>query len=228
MRWASALSQEARLEDAVVETARSIREALGEVGPDLVAAFVSAHHRPAYVRLGELLRRELPGSLVLGCTAFGVIGAGHEVEGEPALSLTAASLPGVTLEPFRVEQLPAGTPEELRRAFGIRAARPHLLLLADPLTLDAQAFAQAARACGVRPATGASWDDLFTQVLLERIEPARQPITGENPRSGSASRKPSSRPEWTGASSKPFAAAGPGTGRAAACPGANSPTGPNA
>ncbi len=42
----------------------------------------------------------------------------------------------------------------------------------DPLTLDAQAFAQAARACGVRPATGASWDDLFTQVLLERIEPA--------------------------------------------------------
>jgi elongation factor P--(R)-beta-lysine ligase len=42
----------------------------------------------------------------------------------------------------------------------------------DPLTLDAQAFAQAARACGVRPAPDASWDDLFTQVLLERIEPA--------------------------------------------------------
>jgi lysyl-tRNA synthetase class 2 len=42
----------------------------------------------------------------------------------------------------------------------------------DPLVLDAQAFAQAARACGVRPAAGASWDDLFTQVLLERIEPA--------------------------------------------------------
>src|SRR5207302_10405856 len=42
----------------------------------------------------------------------------------------------------------------------------------DPFTLDAQAFAQAARACGVRPATGAWCDDLFTQVLLERIEPA--------------------------------------------------------
>jgi lysyl-tRNA synthetase class 2 len=42
----------------------------------------------------------------------------------------------------------------------------------DPLPLDADAFAQAARACGVRPAAGASWDDLFTQVLLERIEPA--------------------------------------------------------
>ena len=42
----------------------------------------------------------------------------------------------------------------------------------DPLPLDAEAFAQAARACGVRPAVEASWDDLFTQVLLERIEPA--------------------------------------------------------
>src|SRR5690348_2858867 len=42
----------------------------------------------------------------------------------------------------------------------------------DPLPLDADAFAQAARACGVRPAAGASWDDVFTQVLLERIEPA--------------------------------------------------------
>ncbi|MFL5292269.1 MAG: FIST N-terminal domain-containing protein [Myxococcales bacterium] len=139
MRWASALSQKARLEDAMVEAATSIRAALGEVSPDLVAAFVSAHHRPAYVRLSELIRRELPGSFVLGCTAFGVIGAGREVEGEPALSLTAASLPGVELQPFRVEKLPrAGvTAEELRKEFGIRAARPHLLLLADPLTVDA-------------------------------------------------------------------------------------------
>src|SRR3989454_185405 len=42
----------------------------------------------------------------------------------------------------------------------------------DPIALDAGAFTQAARACGVRPAPGASWDDLFTQVLLEKIEPA--------------------------------------------------------
>src|SRR5207253_839032 len=42
----------------------------------------------------------------------------------------------------------------------------------DPLPLDAQAFAQAARACGVPPPEGASWDDLFTLLLLERVEPA--------------------------------------------------------
>jgi lysyl-tRNA synthetase class 2 len=41
----------------------------------------------------------------------------------------------------------------------------------DPLPLDAEAFTQASRAAGVRPAQGASWDDVFTQVLLEKIEP---------------------------------------------------------
>src|SRR5260221_6023027 len=41
----------------------------------------------------------------------------------------------------------------------------------DPLPLDGEAFAQAARAAGVRPPEGASWDDVFTQVLLDKIEP---------------------------------------------------------
>jgi lysyl-tRNA synthetase class 2 len=41
----------------------------------------------------------------------------------------------------------------------------------DPLPLDADAFSQAARAAGVRPAERASWDDVFTQVLMEKVEP---------------------------------------------------------
>jgi lysyl-tRNA synthetase class 2 len=42
----------------------------------------------------------------------------------------------------------------------------------DPLPLDADALAQAARTVGVRPSPGAAWDDVFTQVLLEKVEPA--------------------------------------------------------
>ena len=42
----------------------------------------------------------------------------------------------------------------------------------DPLPLDTDALAQAARTVGVRPSPGASWDDLFAQVLLEKVEPA--------------------------------------------------------
>ena len=41
----------------------------------------------------------------------------------------------------------------------------------DPLPLDADALAQAARTVGVRPAADAAWDDVFTQVLLEKVEP---------------------------------------------------------
>jgi lysyl-tRNA synthetase class 2 len=41
----------------------------------------------------------------------------------------------------------------------------------DPLPLDADAFSQAARAAGVHPSDGASWDEVFTQVLLEKVEP---------------------------------------------------------
>jgi lysyl-tRNA synthetase class 2 len=40
----------------------------------------------------------------------------------------------------------------------------------DPFPLDAEALAQAARTVGVRPAS-ASWDDLFTQILIDKVEP---------------------------------------------------------
>jgi lysyl-tRNA synthetase class 2 len=42
----------------------------------------------------------------------------------------------------------------------------------DPLPLDAAALAQAARTVGVRPAPGSSWDDVFAQILVHRVEPA--------------------------------------------------------
>lgn len=42
----------------------------------------------------------------------------------------------------------------------------------DPMPLDADALAQAARTVGVRPPAGASWDDVFAQVLVQVVEPA--------------------------------------------------------
>lgn len=42
----------------------------------------------------------------------------------------------------------------------------------DPLPLDAEALRQAARTVGVRISEGSSWDDGFTQVLIELVEPA--------------------------------------------------------
>ena len=41
----------------------------------------------------------------------------------------------------------------------------------DPLPLDAEGLRKAARGAGVRVPEAAGWDDAFTQVLLEKIEP---------------------------------------------------------
>jgi lysyl-tRNA synthetase class 2 len=41
----------------------------------------------------------------------------------------------------------------------------------DPLPLDAASMIQAGRSAGVRISEGTSWDDAFTQVLLEKVEP---------------------------------------------------------
>ena len=42
----------------------------------------------------------------------------------------------------------------------------------DPLALpDVEALRQAARTVGVRPSPGGSWDDVFAQLLVEKVEP---------------------------------------------------------
>jgi small ligand-binding sensory domain FIST len=144
MRWASALSEIERTSDAVAAAAAEVVRELRGDAPDLVIAFASPHHRPGYPRLADLIAAELPDALLVGCSGGGIIGAGHEVEEAPALSLTAASLPGVSLQPFHVEQEdlpPAGAPDSAwREVIPLRAARPQFLVLADPMTIDAPAL----------------------------------------------------------------------------------------
>src|SRR5207244_10498575 len=127
----------------VGDAAAEIRRGLAGASPDLVIAFVSPHHLDGSTRLPEQVQAALPGALLGGCTGGGIIGAGHEVEDAPALSLTAASLPGVRLTPFHLEQqeLPeSADPQEWRDAIDVDpATRPDFLLLADPLTVDAAA-----------------------------------------------------------------------------------------
>jgi small ligand-binding sensory domain FIST len=146
MRWASALSCALDATSAFAEAAATLDAQLGGERPDLLLAFVSPHHADRCETLSGLARRRFPGALLAGCTGGGVIGGAHEAEDGPALALTAAALPRVTLTAFHVDttSLPAaaegvsawraltgGVPED---------AEPKLLLLADPFTLDARAF----------------------------------------------------------------------------------------
>ncbi len=142
MRWASTVSADEDLERAVAKAASSLRGELDGRDVDLLLAFVSHHHHDRYADLPALLRRALPHRHLLGCSASGVIGNGHEIEGGAALSLTAASLPGVELQPLRARlaDLPDAdaSPRAWSGMLGIEPEPPPVfLLLVDPFSLPA-------------------------------------------------------------------------------------------
>jgi small ligand-binding sensory domain FIST len=145
MKWASAISENPVLENATTEAGNEVRRELGKAKADLILGFVSPHHADAFAQLPDLVSTQFPGSLLLGCSANGVIGAGHEVEQRAAFSLTAACLPGVEVRPLELDaaQLPedADSPEPWRALVGLTPAKNlHFILLADPHTFDASAL----------------------------------------------------------------------------------------
>src|SRR5215470_15733436 len=109
MEWASSASDHEHLDEAVKRAADDVRARLGGAAPDLIVAFVSAHHAAGFARLPGLVAAELGAGQLIGCSAGGVIGGGREIEQRPGVSLTAARLPGVSIHPFHLdtESLPS-------------------------------------------------------------------------------------------------------------------------
>jgi len=145
MRWTSALSENPVTARAVAEAAERCREALGPGDADLLLVFASPHHWGTYAVLPELVHEHLRYRVILGCSGGGVVGDGAEVEGGPALSITAARLPGVRLTPFHVDgvTLPRASsdPAVWSAVCRIRpGASPAFILLPDPFTFDARAM----------------------------------------------------------------------------------------
>ena len=141
MRWASAYSSNPVFELAVREVSDLVARELDEGEPHLAVAFVSPHHAEHYNEIPKLISARFPRSVLIGCSANGVIGGGHEVEQHPGFSLTAASLRAVAIHPFtlRQTQLPedAADLERWRALVGApQSPNVHFLLLADPFTFD--------------------------------------------------------------------------------------------
>ena len=131
MKWASAVSSATTLGDAIAETASRVRRELDDAAPDLAMVFVSPHHAGGFDAVPELVRAALEPRTLVGCSAGGIIGGGHEVENEAGFSLTAARLPDVTITPFHtVDPVPpavAGEPAQL-------------VVLPEPFSFDAETF----------------------------------------------------------------------------------------
>ena len=142
MKWTSAVSDSPSFTEAVTDACERVLIELGGHPPDLAIVFVSSHHAPSYYSAPELIIENLSPGALIGCSAAGVIGAGQEVEGRPAVAVCAASMPGVNVHTFAIENFdlpdmdaPPDTWEEL---IGAPASDcPAIILLPDPFSIPA-------------------------------------------------------------------------------------------
>src|SRR4029077_4070025 len=100
----------------------------------------SSDFRSGYETIAPAIQAALGPRVLLGCSGGGVVGDGREIEHEPALTITAAVLPDVTLTPFRVadSSLPDldVSPRQWHHLVGVSPVeQPQFIVLADPFSI---------------------------------------------------------------------------------------------
>ncbi|GJQ29232.1 MAG: hypothetical protein HBSAPP03_11160 [Phycisphaerae bacterium] len=107
---------------------------------DLVFVFISKHHVAQAAAVASIIRKALSPTVLVGCTASGVIADATELEDAPSVSILAARLPGVELSTCWTDDLIADEAEEdhaarladrLGAGDDLRAA----FMLADPFSV---------------------------------------------------------------------------------------------
>lgn len=145
MKWASFVSEEPDISVATHQASQEVLEQMHGCHPDLLFVFVSPHHEEDYPVVPEEIRRFFPDSAIIGCSGGGVVGGGREVEHSPALSITAAWLPEVRVEPFHLEPADAddlgADPSAWYERVQIHGNdSAHFVLFPDPYSCDAAAL----------------------------------------------------------------------------------------
>ncbi|WP_413168426.1 FIST N-terminal domain-containing protein [Capilliphycus salinus ALCB114379] len=141
MLWVNALSKRPSLEAAIDEVVEQTTKAL-PASPNFGLVFISSAFASEYSRLMPLLQERLNLNAIIGCGGGGIVGMNansqaEEIEGEPALSLSLAHLPGVKVHPFHLssEGLPDldSPPQQWVDLIGVDPAeQPQFILLVDP------------------------------------------------------------------------------------------------
>jgi small ligand-binding sensory domain FIST len=145
MKWASSIQNSASLEKCVRMALDEVKTELGKEPMDLAFLFVSSAYRSELVDLWPVIRNEFKSKFVIGCTGGGIIGGGREIEFKPAVSLIAASLPGVNLYPFLIQQENLPDADQAPKAWRelVKAPadeKPSFILFSDPFSLDSDAL----------------------------------------------------------------------------------------
>ncbi len=141
-RFASALSCNSDSAAAIREVTSELSASLDGRIPDLVCAFATHHLGAGLEDLGPELARATGTEVVIGCTAQSVIGRGREVEGEPGLSVWAASLPGTDVRYFEVSAQQRGDDEPEFTAYPPIGdpERSSVIMTVDPFTFPIDPF----------------------------------------------------------------------------------------
>ncbi|MBI5817925.1 MAG: FIST C-terminal domain-containing protein [Verrucomicrobia bacterium] len=141
MRISAAITSETDADKIVSELCGQARAHLGAAKVDLALLFVSPRFVGALPDLIEDIHLHLGARCLVGCTGAGIIGEDREVERAPAVSLWAASMPGVTVQPFRITQHQveeSNGPAFWHSELGIGPEdEPSLIFLPDPFSIDA-------------------------------------------------------------------------------------------
>lgn len=185
MRWVNALSTRPSLEAAVREVVERSQAQL-DAPADLGLVFISSTFASEYPRLLPLLREALDVPVLIGCGGGGVVGMAapnhiQEIEGETALSLTLAHLPGVKLHAFHLsaDDLPDldSPPDAWAELVGVDPAeQPNFILMAEPVFSSINdllqgldyAYPGAAKVGGLTDGSGMGSGNLFCDRKLYR------------------------------------------------------------
>ncbi|MEM7001361.1 MAG: FIST N-terminal domain-containing protein [Pseudomonadota bacterium] len=138
MMFASAVTNEQDETVAITQLVTQVQQQLEARSVDLAILFVSPHFRLTAGNVSALIREVLQPTVLLGCTAEGVIGRDVEFEHGPGMTLVAAHLPNVSLAPFSLQSM--GWPKLLdeedafRRILGATDESKLFILLVDPFT----------------------------------------------------------------------------------------------
>jgi len=144
MTTGAAVARHPDWREALADLIGQIPLLAGEDEVHLALLFASAEYREEFPDLVARARQLTGARILVGCSGQGVIGAGKEVEGEPALALLAFSLPGAELTAVHLTQEDlesCRTPQDWHRLTGVAPEGTSAwLLFADPFTMDAEAL----------------------------------------------------------------------------------------
>jgi small ligand-binding sensory domain FIST len=104
LRFASAIAEHSHTREALDSIVQQIAPKL-DGQADLVVIFASGDHQKFFEQIHEQIASDLSAQTVLAISAAGVIGKQRELEGDGGLSVLAAKLPNVLVEPFHYDEV---------------------------------------------------------------------------------------------------------------------------